>query len=66
MSYSIPSEALEPKATDILHLDVDTDPFKPEPAERKNYFHGFSDGQRLLARTGHDRWTKTTYTYTSG
>ncbi|KAI0857504.1 hypothetical protein F4860DRAFT_517833 [Xylaria cubensis] len=42
MSYDSSSEDLEPKVTDILHLDVDTDPYKPDPEETKDYFHGFS------------------------
>ncbi|KAJ8129167.1 hypothetical protein O1611_g4464 [Lasiodiplodia mahajangana] len=63
MSYDRSSEDLEPKVTDILHLDVDTDPYKPDPEETKDYFHGFSGSPRLVARTGHDRWTKTFYAY---
>ncbi|TGJ79857.1 hypothetical protein E0Z10_g8918 [Xylaria hypoxylon] len=63
MSHDSSSEDLKPKVTDILHLDVDTDPYKPDPEETKDYFHGFSDSPRLVARTGHDRWTKTLYAY---
>lgn len=58
MSYNSSSEALEPKVTDILHLEVDTD-----PEETKDYFHGFSGSPRLVARTGYDRWTNTMYIY---
>ncbi|TRX89539.1 hypothetical protein FHL15_009583 [Xylaria flabelliformis] len=63
MSYDSSREDLEPKVTDNLHLDIDTDPYKPDPEETKDYFHGFSGSPRLVARTGHDRWTKTFYAY---
>jgi hypothetical protein len=63
MSFDSLSGDLEPKVTDILHFDVDTDPYKPDPEETKDYFHGFSGSPRLVARTGHDRWTKTFYAY---
>ncbi|KAI0400698.1 hypothetical protein F4802DRAFT_471720 [Xylaria palmicola] len=43
--------------------DVDTDPYKPNPEETKDYFHGFSGSPTLVARTGHDHWTKTLYAY---
>ncbi|KAI0865209.1 hypothetical protein F4860DRAFT_462686 [Xylaria cubensis] len=60
MSYDSSSEA---KMTDILRLNVDTNPYKPDPEETKDYFHGFSGSPRLVARTGRDRWTKTLYPY---
>ncbi|KAI0197108.1 hypothetical protein EV127DRAFT_403233 [Xylaria flabelliformis] len=63
MSYDSSSEDLEPRVTDILHVDVDPDPYKPGPEETKDYFHGFSGSPRLVARTSHDRWTKTLYAY---
>ncbi|KAI0186337.1 hypothetical protein EV127DRAFT_484294 [Xylaria flabelliformis] len=40
MSYDNSSEDLEPKVTDILHLDVDTDPTSPTPKRRKTTFMG--------------------------
>ncbi|KAI1173394.1 hypothetical protein F4777DRAFT_600689 [Nemania sp. FL0916] len=54
------SESLE-KVTEILHLDADTDPYEPGPEEAKDYFHGFCGSPRLVARTGHRRWTKTMF-----
>ncbi|KAJ2989906.1 hypothetical protein NUW58_g3227 [Xylaria curta] len=48
MSYDNPSEDLK---------------LKPDPEETKDYFHGFSGSPRLVARTGHDHWTKTLYEY---
>ncbi|TRX94144.1 hypothetical protein FHL15_004912 [Xylaria flabelliformis] len=49
MSYDSSSEDLEPKMTNILHLAVDADPYKPDPEGTKDYFHGFSG---LLEREG--------------
>ncbi|KAI1131893.1 hypothetical protein F5Y10DRAFT_285376 [Nemania abortiva] len=63
MSYDSSSEDLEPKVVDMPLHDVDTDPYKPDPEETKDYFHGFSGSPRLVARTGHARWTKTLYEY---
>ncbi|KAI0485359.1 hypothetical protein F4859DRAFT_470722 [Xylaria cf. heliscus] len=63
MSSDSLSGDLKPKVIDILHLDVDIDPYKPDPEETKGYFHGFSGSPRLVARTGHNRWTKTLYAY---
>ncbi|KAI1288187.1 hypothetical protein F5Y03DRAFT_404957 [Xylaria venustula] len=63
MSYDSSKEDLQPKVTDTFHLDIDTDPYKPDPEETKDYFHGFSGSPRLVARTGHNRWTKTLYAY---
>ncbi|KAI0401326.1 hypothetical protein F4802DRAFT_580896 [Xylaria palmicola] len=33
-------------------------PYKPDDEERDSYFHGFSGSPTLVARTGHNRWTK--------
>ncbi|KAI0441380.1 hypothetical protein F4803DRAFT_576529 [Xylaria telfairii] len=33
-------------------------PYKPDNEERDEYFHGLSGSPKLVARTGHNRWTK--------
>ncbi|KAI0543315.1 hypothetical protein F4679DRAFT_593311 [Xylaria curta] len=38
-------------------------PYKPDNEERDNYFHGFSGSPKLVARTGHNRWTKSQFKY---
>ncbi|GAW18663.1 hypothetical protein ANO14919_081440 [Xylariales sp. No.14919] len=36
-------------------------PYKPDDEEQDNYFHGFSGNPKLVARTGHGRWTKSLF-----
>ncbi|RWA04460.1 hypothetical protein EKO27_g10645 [Xylaria grammica] len=36
-------------------------PYKPDNKEKDNYFHGFSGNPKLVARTGHNRWTKSLF-----
>ncbi|KAI1738731.1 hypothetical protein F4680DRAFT_449845 [Xylaria scruposa] len=38
-------------------------PYKPDNEERDKYFHGFSGSPKLVARTGHNRWTKSLFEY---
>ncbi|TRX93636.1 hypothetical protein FHL15_005608 [Xylaria flabelliformis] len=38
-------------------------PYKPDNEERDSYFHGFSGSPKLVARTGHNRWTKSLFEY---
>ncbi|KAJ2998337.1 hypothetical protein NUW58_g352 [Xylaria curta] len=33
-------------------------PYKPNNEERDNYFYGFSGSPKLVARTGHNHWSK--------
>ncbi|KAI8946013.1 hypothetical protein F4801DRAFT_566103 [Xylaria longipes] len=45
-------------------------PCKPDNEERDIYFYGFSGSPKLVARTGHNRWTKSLseseYRYSAG
>ncbi|KAI1366397.1 hypothetical protein F5Y08DRAFT_351574 [Xylaria arbuscula] len=50
------SDIFEPRVAKILNLDMAI-PYKPDSEEAQKYFHGFSGGPKLIARTGHSRWT---------
>ncbi|KAI0854597.1 hypothetical protein F4860DRAFT_520691 [Xylaria cubensis] len=56
-------DILELKVIEILDIDMAFSPYKPDNEERDNYFHGFSGSPKLVARTGHNRWTKSLFEY---